>query len=102
MVKEKVAKECDLEPNHTHFLLFDDGTSKPENILPLRADIEKYSRRPNLKVDCEEIIDTLTPIVMVLLVGGRSAVKCICEALNSNTPVVVVKVINQNKVENRN
>jgi hypothetical protein len=92
VVKEPEPKRCDLEPNHTHFLLFDDGTSKAENILPLRADIEMYSRRMNTGNICEEMNHSLTPIVMVLLEGGRSAVKCVCEALDSGTPIVVIKV----------
>ncbi len=90
VIKEnKEAKRCDLEPNHTHFFLFDDGTAKPENILPLRAEIEIHSRQIHTSA---EVIDTLIPIVMVLVEGGRSAVKCVCAALNSNTPVVVVNV----------
>jgi hypothetical protein len=93
VVKRKEEKRCDLEPNHTHFLLLDDGDTKPENVLPLRADIEKCSRRFNIKKASEDSQDQLTPIVMVLVEGGRSSIKCICEALDSNTPVVVVKVI---------
>ena len=40
----------------------------------------------------EGAIRTLIPIVMVLVEGGRSSIKTICEALDSNTPIVVVKV----------
>jgi len=36
--------------------------------------------------------ETLIPIVMVLVEGGPSSIKTICQALESNTPVVVVKV----------
>ncbi len=96
MVKEnKEVKRCDLEPNHTHFFLFDDGTTKPENILPLRAEIEMHSRHIHT---FSEVIDTLIPIVMVLVEGGRSAVKCVCAALNSNTPVVVVNVKKKERI----
>ncbi len=45
-----------------------------------------------------EVIDTLIPIVMVLVEGGRSAVKCVCAALNSNTPVVVVNVKKKERI----
>jgi len=44
-----------------------------------------------------EIMDTLIPIVMVLLEGGSLAIQSVCGALKSNTPVVVVKVKNKNK-----
>jgi hypothetical protein len=36
---------------------------------------------------------------MVLLEGGKSAIRCVCEALDSNTPVVVVKVKDKNKID---
>ena len=92
VVTKKEEKRCDLEPNHTHFLLFDDGDTKPENVLPLRADIEMCSRHSNIKKPSEDKKDQLIPIVMVLVEGGKSSIKCICEALDANTPVVVVKV----------
>lgn len=78
-----------MEPNHTHFLLFDDGTNEPENILCLRTGIENYARL--MKTD-ENIKDTITPIVMVLLEGGKTAAHSVYRALDSNIPVVVVKV----------
>jgi hypothetical protein len=94
IVKRKEQNRCDLEPNHTHFLLFDDGTTKPEHVLPLRANIEMQSRCIRTRA---EIMDTLIPIVMVLLEGGSLAIQSVCGALKSNTPVVVVKVKNKNK-----
>ncbi|CAF1451499.1 unnamed protein product [Rotaria sordida] len=91
VVKEKAENTCDLEPNHTHFLLFDDGTSKAEHVLSLRAGIEMYSRRINTEETIEGAVPTLIPVVMVLFEGGRSSIQTLCEALDSNTPVVVVK-----------
>jgi hypothetical protein len=98
VVVEKEEKRCDLEPNHTHFLLLDDGTAKPENILPLRADIEMCSRCSNIGKPTEGDSEKRIPIIMVLVEGGRSSIKCICEALAANTPVVVVKVNINNKI----
>ncbi|UJR12701.1 hypothetical protein I4U23_016875 [Adineta vaga] len=92
VIKEKAKKRCDLEPNHTHFLLFDDGGTSADTVLPLRAEIEKCSRHISSQTNSqEEIIETLIPIVMVLVEGGPSSIKTICQALESNTPVVVVK-----------
>jgi len=91
-VKEKKKKQCDLEPNHTHFLLFDDGEPNADSVLPLRAEIEKYSRRVTIETNIEGTGETLIPIVMVLVEGGPSSIRTICQALESNTPVVVVKV----------
>ena len=92
VVKRKEEKRCDLEPNHTHFLLFDDGQTSADTVLPLRAEIEMYLRRLNIEQTTEETVDTLIPIVMVLLEGGPASVKTVCEALVANTPVVVIKV----------
>ncbi|CAF1118720.1 unnamed protein product [Rotaria sordida] len=92
IVKDKQKKRCDLESNHTHFLLFDDGQPKADTVLPLRAEIEKYSRNTSIETTTtEETIESLIPIVMVLVEGGPSSIRTICEALDSNTPVVVIK-----------
>ncbi|CAF4070734.1 unnamed protein product, partial [Rotaria sordida] len=90
-VKEKQKKRCDLEPNHTHFLLFDDGQSNADAVLPLRAEIEKYCRNTSRDTATDGTIESLIPIVMVLVEGGLSLIRTICEALDSNTPVVVIK-----------
>ena len=91
-MKGKLNKQCDLEPNHSHFLLFDNGQPKADNVLPLRAEIEKRSRQTTTETTVEGSTESLIPIVMVLVEGGPSSVRTICQALDSNTPVVVVKV----------
>lgn len=92
MVKKRPEKRCELEPNHTHFLLFDDGLVKADHVLQLRAEIENCSRQVSRDTEAEEAIETKIPIVMVLVEGGPSSVRTICQALEINTPVVVVKV----------
>ncbi|CAF1368298.1 unnamed protein product [Rotaria sordida] len=91
IVKEKQRKRCDLEPNHTHFLLFDDGQSTADSVLQLRAEIEKCSRNINIETTTEGAVESPIPIVMVLVEGGPSSIRTICQALESNTPVVVIK-----------
>ena len=51
-----------------------------------------YARRTYIEQTVEGSVYTLIPIVMVLVEGGPSSIKTICEALDSTTPVVVVKV----------
>ena len=51
-----------------------------------------YARRTYIDHAIEGSMYTLIPIVMVLVEGGPSSIRTICEALESNTPVVVVKV----------
>ena len=43
-VEKSREKECYLDPNHTHFLLFDDGDTLPQNVFERRAEIEMRSR----------------------------------------------------------
>jgi hypothetical protein len=89
VVKKPEENRCDLEPNHTHFLLFDGVSSNTDAILLQRANIEKCSRRINMD---RSTTDALIPIVMLLVEGGPFSVRTICHALQSNTPLVVVKV----------
>lgn len=92
VVKKKEGKKCDLESNHTHFLLFDDGTENADNVLAIRADIEMSLRRVNLEQSVAGATPTLIPIIMILVEGGPSSIETVYEALDANTPLVVVKV----------
>ncbi|CAF0814171.1 unnamed protein product [Adineta steineri] len=87
-VKHLDGKHYDLEPNHTHFLLFDGNSSNVDTVLVQRAQIEKYLRRMDMQTS---IGNTLIPTVMILAEGGPFSIQTICEALQSNTPLVVVK-----------
>jgi hypothetical protein len=89
VVKQTDAKRCDLEPNHTHFLIFDGTSSNIDAVLLQRAKIEKYSRQIAMGTSTG---DVLIPIVMILVEGGPFSVRTICQALQSNTPLVVIKV----------
>jgi hypothetical protein len=89
VVKQPEANRCDLEPNHTHFLLFDSESSNIDTFLLQRANIEKYSRRINIETSND---DALIPIVMILVEGGPFSIRTVCQALRSNTPLVVIKV----------
>jgi len=89
VVKQTEPDRCDLEPNHTHFLIFDGRSSNVDTLLLQRAKIEKYSRRIHIETSTG---DTLIPIVMILVEGGPFSVRTACHALQSNTPLVVVKV----------
>jgi len=89
LVKQVETNGCDLEPNHTHFLLFDDKSSDMNTFLLQRSNIEKYSRRINKETSNE---DAPISIVMILANGGLFSARAVCQALQSDTPLVVVKV----------
>ena len=70
-------------------MLFDGKLSNTDAVLLQRARIEQYSRRINTDISTA---NALIPIVMILVEGGPFSVRTICQALQSNTPLVVVKV----------
>jgi hypothetical protein len=88
VINEHDEEHCDLEDHHTHFFLFDDEelTNDPSVVLSQRAHIEKCLK--TLDLESNEII----PIVMILVEGGSASIKTICQALQENTPVLVIKV----------
>jgi hypothetical protein len=88
-MKKPVKGRSDLEPNHSHFLLFDSESSTAEDILLRRTEIEQHLRHINRTLITTDI---LTPIVMVLVEGGTLSIRTVCQALESNVPLVVVKV----------
>ena len=93
VIKQAEAKRCDLEANHTHFLIFDGELANNDAVLLQRAKIEKRLRRLDIE---RSVSSVLIPIVMILLEGGQFSIKTSCQALLSNTSLVVVKVIFRN------
>ncbi|CAF0982195.1 unnamed protein product, partial [Didymodactylos carnosus] len=112
--RESYQKEedgCTLDPNHTHFILLDDGWEYPSHkvtndkcikcdecicwaqhynakfrsdlILSLRAAIEKEARE-----DREH--NYTVPIVQILANGGPSTILTVVEALKRETPVIII------------
>ncbi|CAF1005183.1 unnamed protein product [Adineta steineri] len=80
--------QCDLEPNHTHFLLFEGESCSAEDVLLRRTEIEQHLREINTTLITTDI---LTPIVMILVEGGALSIRAVCQALETNVPLVVVK-----------
>jgi hypothetical protein len=82
VINEKQEGKCDLESHHSHFLFFDDGkmTNDPSIVLSKRTQIEK-SLNENI------------PLILILIEGGLSSIKAICQALQENTPIIIIKVI---------
>ena len=89
VVKQSDAKGYELEPNHSHFLIFDGESTDLDTLLLQRAKIEEYSCQIDIKTSRK---DERIPAVMILLEGGPFSVRTVCQALRSNTPLVVVKV----------
>ncbi|CAF1026030.1 unnamed protein product [Adineta steineri] len=87
-----------LDPNHTHFLLFDDGTNDVKNVLLKRQEIEhEFSISRALKSPVggyqpkHTRFDNDIPIVMLLLGGDFTTLTAICKSLENGTPLVVAR-----------
>ena len=80
--------QCGLESHHSHFLLFDDHLfhENPAVILTKRAQWEKSLQLYSF-ADGEKI-----PLVLILVEGGPSSIRTICQALLTNTPVLIIDV----------
>ena len=86
-VEGKQEGQYHLESHHSHFLLLDHEQSN-DNIhlvASARARLEKSFR---FSSDSNELI----PSIVILIEGGSSSIKTICQALEENTPILVIKV----------
>ncbi|OWF39754.1 Transient receptor potential cation channel subfamily M member 2 [Mizuhopecten yessoensis] len=79
--------ETCLDPNHTHFLLVDDGTPQQfgKEIL-FRAGIEKAVS--NLRTSGKE---AMVPVVLLVVEGGPNTIKTVKEAVDNDIPTVLIK-----------
>ncbi|KAI8514536.1 Transient receptor putative cation channel sub M member 2 [Branchiostoma belcheri] len=82
-----------LDPNHSHFILVDDGTNEQfGKEIKLRAELEKrisehktraFSQAPGSSVSI--------PVVLLALQGGPGTLESVYHGVSNNTPVVIVE-----------
>ncbi|CAG5118818.1 unnamed protein product, partial [Candidula unifasciata] len=86
--KEK-AKESFLDPNHTHFILVDNGTQHKFTVeIPFRAKLEEAIAAQKTDTGADAVS---VPICLLVLEGGPGTLQTVHLALNSGTPTVVIK-----------
>ncbi|XP_077993262.1 transient receptor potential cation channel subfamily M member 2-like [Glandiceps talaboti] len=86
-VDDPEGNEASLDPNHTHFILVDDGTEyKFETEISLRSAIEEAISKKHVGVDGEIKI----PTVCLALEGGPGTIETVKSALSKKIPVVIV------------
>ena len=78
-----IRKQVALEPNHTHFVLLDDGTTE-------------FPRRHETKAAIEEAIchrhyEDDAPMIQLVVHGGLGTISAVASALERGHPVVVCK-----------
>ncbi|WAR05106.1 TRPM2-like protein, partial [Mya arenaria] len=80
--KEQRINESFLDPNHSHFILVDDGTQHKFDIeIPFRAKLKKAIAEEKA---------VMVPNILLVLGGGPGTLKNVHEAILKNTPIVVV------------
>ncbi|OWF39756.1 transient receptor potential cation channel subfamily M member 2-like [Mizuhopecten yessoensis] len=81
--------ETFLNPNHTHFILVDDGSEHQfGKEIAFRAEIENAVA--NLKTDTGKDAVSV-PVVLLVVEGGPNTIETVLNAVCKNTPTVVVK-----------
>ncbi|XP_033100595.1 transient receptor potential cation channel subfamily M member-like 2 isoform X2 [Anneissia japonica] len=84
-----VSGSVKLDPNHTHFLLVDNGTSgKFGTEIRLRAEIENVIAKQGIGDDKDE--DLFVPTVCIAVEGGPNTIFTVYEAVKKGTPAVIV------------
>ncbi|KAL4228805.1 Transient receptor putative cation channel subfamily M member 2 [Mactra antiquata] len=87
--KEMKPKESFLDPNHSHFILVDNGTQhKFGTEISFRARLENEVSK--IRTDTGENAVSV-PIVLLVLEGGPGTLQTVHQAIQNNTPAVIVK-----------
>ncbi|KAK3101394.1 hypothetical protein FSP39_003210, partial [Pinctada imbricata] len=87
--KREKRGESFLDPNHTHFILADNGTQHQFGVeITMRACIENAIA--NMKTDTGTDAVTI-PVVLLVLEGGPGTLETAHQAIANNTPVVIVE-----------
>lgn len=88
--KESKIRESSLDPNHTHFILVDDGTQHNFGVeIPFRAELEQTVS--NIKTDTGRDAVSV-PLVLLVLQGGPNTLQTVKQAVHNNTPIVIVEL----------
>uniref|UniRef100_A0A914W1B9 TRPM SLOG domain-containing protein n=1 Tax=Plectus sambesii TaxID=2011161 RepID=A0A914W1B9_9BILA len=77
-------KPVSLDPNHTHFILVDDGYSKY-----VQPTVAKFRAKLEQKIAANENGGLTVPVVVVLIEGGLDTLDAVCEYLKCQIPVVI-------------
>ncbi|ESO93554.1 hypothetical protein LOTGIDRAFT_161660 [Lottia gigantea] len=93
-MKSDNPNETLLDPNHTHFLLVDNGTqNKWGTEIAFRSKLEKViaKLKSTMKTDDTGTETKDIPVVLLVLQGGPGTYQTIHGAIKNKTPTVVIK-----------
>ncbi|XP_041459667.1 transient receptor potential cation channel subfamily M member-like 2 isoform X2 [Lytechinus variegatus] len=80
-----------IDPNHTHFILVDNGTIDTFGVeITLRGKLEKAISEEQIQKSSGNDTAVSIPIVCVVVQGGPNTIQTAYEAIRNGTPVVIV------------
>lgn len=87
----KGSKMANLDPNHTHFILVDNGTYREFGTeITFRGLLEK--KISQIMTDGDEASATNVPVVSIVVEGGPGTLTTVRAAIDNATPVVILEV----------
>ena len=89
-MKKYITRQAPLDPNHTHFILVDNGKlNQYGGEIELRANLE--SQIAKYKLNTKGTVEKI-PIVVIVVGGGPNTVNVCMQSVKSNSPCVFIKV----------
>ncbi|XP_077993758.1 transient receptor potential cation channel subfamily M member 2-like isoform X2 [Glandiceps talaboti] len=89
LVEDPVGLEASLDPNHSHFILVDNGSSGSYGTeIELRGKLERAISEIHQGKDKDG--NLMIPTVCLVLEGGPGTLETVRSAIYNNTPVVIV------------
>ncbi|XP_078660979.1 transient receptor potential cation channel subfamily M member-like 2 isoform X2 [Branchiostoma floridae x Branchiostoma belcheri] len=83
-----------LDPNHSHFILVDDGTNEQfGKEIKLRAELEKRisEHKTRASTQAPGSSSVSIPVVLLALQGGPGTLETVYQGVSNNTPAVIVE-----------
>ncbi|XP_070175133.1 transient receptor potential cation channel subfamily M member-like 2 [Littorina saxatilis] len=82
-------KQSFLDPNHTHFILVDNGTQRQFTTeIEFRAKLEKEISQWTTNAGSDAV---RVPVALLVLEGGPGTLKTVMNAIKNNTPAIIIK-----------
>ncbi|XP_048236497.1 transient receptor potential cation channel subfamily M member-like 2 isoform X3 [Haliotis rufescens] len=86
IVNDPKPKQSCLDPNHTHFILVDNGTQQQFAVeIPFRGKLENEIAKQKTATGSG------VPVVLLVLEGGPGTLETCKSAIQNNTPAVIIK-----------
>ncbi|XP_035828049.1 transient receptor potential cation channel subfamily M member-like 2 isoform X2 [Aplysia californica] len=87
--KDVKKRQSFLDPNHTHFILVDNGTQMQFTVeIPFRAKLEEAIAAQKTDTGTDAVA---VPVCLLVLEGGPGTLQTVHSSLMSATPTVVIK-----------